>query len=404
MRVRRSCWALFAIAVVIGPVSERASLPEPLATARADKQTKTADPKAGYPVEWEGWNFNWSIHPRAGLVLKDVRFRGRTVLKYAGLAEIFVPYNRGQPRPEDFGNGIGNLFEEILPGKDCVPGSVSCQAFNALGKEEGKRYVMLHEEATGLSYKGPRGRAYGKMLVLWNVYNLGGYHYINRWKFRDDGCLMPEIGMTGSLNHTGKGEASPHGTVVGKAGKDEKVFAPSHVHNFYYCLDFDIDGADGNVVEEFNFQKDKPGSLSGTHRWTPIRKESARPGSAEHFRSWRVVNPKSKNALGLPRSYELIPSGNGIFRGSSAETFAQAELWVTRYHANEYPVEKRPLRTALPTYLNGESVEGQDVVVWYVLHVHHLPRTEDWPAMPVEWAGFMLKPRDFLDSSPVKPK
>jgi primary-amine oxidase len=404
MCIRRLSWALFAFAILLCPVSERASLEEPLAAAPADGRVgPAADPKAGHPIEWEGWTFNWAIQPRAGLVLTDVRFRGRAVLKYAGLAEIFVPYNRGQPRPEDFGPGIGLQMEEVFPGRDCVPGSLRCQAVNAQGKDEGKRVVMIHEEATGLSYKGPMGRAYGKKLVLWNVYNLGGYHYINRWNFRDDGVLMPEIGMSGSLNHTGRGEASPYGAVVGKID-NEKVFAPSHVHNFYYCLDFDIDGPENNVVEEFNYQQDKPGSLSGTHSWKRVQRESSRPGSAEHFRSWRVVNYKSRNGLGLPRSYELIPGGNGIFRGGAAEALAQAELWVTRYHPNEYPVERRPLRVALPSYLNDESVDGQDVVVWYALHVHHFPRTEDWPAMPIEWVGFMLKPRDFLDSSPVQPK
>jgi Cu2+-containing amine oxidase len=38
------------------------------------------------------------------------------------------------------------------------------------------------------------------------------------------------------------------------------------------------------------------------------------------------------------------------------------------------------------------------------VHVHHIARTEDWPGMPVEWVGFMLKPRDFLDSSPIQVK
>ena len=47
---------------------------------------------------------------------------------------------------------------------------------------------------------------------------------------------------------------------------------------------------------------------------------------------------------------------------------------------------------------------NESVVVWYALHIHHLPRTEDWPGMPVEWAGFTLRPRDFLDASPVRPK
>jgi primary-amine oxidase len=368
------------------------------------------DPKPGEPptgpiitegnrVRWEGWAFNWSIHPRNGVVLENVSFDGKSVLKYAGLAEIFVPYNRGQPRPEDFGAGIGNRLIELFPGKDCLPSATGCLAFNAKGKQEGKRVVMLHEEATGLAYVGNLGRAYGKTLVLWCAYNLSGYFYVSRWHFRDDGCLMPEIGLTGPLQHTGTGDPSEFGSLVGK----NKVFAPSHVHNIYYCLDFDIDGTD-NVVEEFNFTPDKPGSPSGKHAWTPIKKETSRSVSAENFRSWRVVNPASKNDLGLPRSYELIPAGNGVFRGAANEQFAQAELWIVRHNPKEHPADKRPLSAALPTYLNDEEVEGKNVVLFYALHLHHLPRTEDWPGMPVEWARFTLKPRDFLDKSPVQPK
>src|SRR5262249_55081498 len=103
-------------------------------------------------------------------------------------------------------------------------------------------------------------------------------------------------------------------------------------------------------------------------------------------------------------SYELLPGGNGVFRGATAETITHAELWVTRYHDEEYPQETRRLARALPEYLNGESVDGENVVVWYALHVHHIPRTEDWPSMPVEWVAFMLRPRDFLDTSPVRPE
>jgi primary-amine oxidase len=47
-------------------------------------------------------------------------------------------------------------------------------------------------------------------------------------------------------------------------------------------------------------------------------------------------------------------------------------------------------------------VDGADVVLWYMLSVHHQPRAEDWSAMPVEWCGFKIAPRDFLDGSPVK--
>jgi primary-amine oxidase len=386
-----------ALLLLCLPLSDRGGFREPL---RAGDEP--AD-KIGNHVQWQGWDFTWSIRPREGLSLSNVRFHGKSVLKFAALVEVFVPYNQGDPRPEDFGSGIGHKLVELFPGKDCIPGTSTCQAFDLKGQEKGKRYVMMHEESTGLSYIGLGGRAYGKMLTLWCTYNLGGYLYIQRWRFQDDGCLVPQIGLTGPLQHTATGDSSPFGSVVGKRKDGSKIFAPSHVHNMYFCLDFDIDGAK-NTVEEFNYVQDKPGSQSAKHSWTPIVKETSRPRNANTFRCWRVVNNASKNALGLPRSYELLPGGNGIFRGASDEPFAHAEIWITRYHADEYPVQKHSLAFALPKYLNGESVENEDVVVWYAIHSHHIPRSEDWPGMPVMWVGFTLRPRDFLDRSPVRPK
>ncbi len=392
MSRRRLAFTAVALALLLLPVGRATPEPTPELARPADKD--------GRQVSWEGWKFRWSIHRRNGLVLEDVSFRGRSVLRYAGLAEIFVPYNRGDPRPEDFGGGIGPRLIELFPGKDCVPtAAATCKAWNAHGKETGRRVVMMHEEATGLSYVGNLGRAYGKTLVLWCAYNLSGYYYISRWHFREDGALTPEIGLTGPLQHTGRGPSSPYGSLVGKG----KRFAPSHVHNIYWCLDLDVDG-ENNSVEEFNYHQDRPGSPSGKHAWTVLKKETARPASAENFRSWRVVNPSSKNALGLPRSYELVPGGTGTYRGSAGEKFAQAELWVTRHHAREHPADERPLSTILPRYLNDEPIENTNVVLWYALHLHHLPRTEDWPGMRVEWASFTLRPRDFLDESTVRAK
>ena len=36
-----------------------------------------------------------------------------------------------------------------------------------------------------------------------------------------------------------------------------------------------------------------------------------------------------------------------------------------------------------------------------VRRVTHLPRTEDWPVMPVETVGFHLKPANFFDVNPA---
>ena len=47
------------------------------------------------------------------------------------------------------------------------------------------------------------------------------------------------------------------------------------------------------------------------------------------------------------------------------------------------------------------SIHNKDIVLWYNFGVTHQPRLEDYPVMPVEHTGFMLKPYGFFDQSPV---
>ena len=55
----------------------------------------------------------------------------------------------------------------------------------------------------------------------------------------------------------------------------------------------------------------------------------------------------------------------------------------------------------LSTYLNGEALTNQDVVLWYTTHAYHEVRDEDAPYMPIEWTGFILRPRDYFDRNPM---
>jgi primary-amine oxidase len=252
------------------------------------------------------------------------------------------------------------------------------------------------------------------MLVLWSTMCFSypddpdGYVYLIRWKFRDDGTLIPEVGVTGAPRHLAQGDTSAVGALVGKDLMDHKVFAESHVHNYLFRLDFAIDGADDNTIEEFNWQR-QPGGQRGqqaTCSWTPITEETGRTCNPETFRAWRVVNRNSHNALGHARSYQLMPGNSGVYR-SEKQPSTQADLWITLSKPNEFPysaVDSRTSLQALPGYANGESIEGKSVALWYWLGFHHFPRSEDFLHQPAVWHSFELMPRDFLDSSPLSPE
>ncbi len=175
---------------------------------------------------------------------------------------------------------------------------------------------MIHEEPLGLIYAGKQGRAPGKMLVLWSMAHFpgieDGYTYVIRWNFRNDGSLCPQVGATGGLQHLGTGAETPAAFMVGHNDQDQPVWAPSHVHNFYFRMDFDIDGEADNVAEEFTYQLDSEDPMQARAYWQPFQRERGRARQENVFRSWRVKNPKSLNAFGNPRSYHLIPADKAL--------------------------------------------------------------------------------------------
>jgi Cu2+-containing amine oxidase len=64
-------------------------------------------------------------------------------------------------------------------------------------------------------------------------------------------------------------------------------------------------------------------------------------------------------------------------------------------HYPEKPGEGLPRWTGA-----NRTIEDRDIVIWYTLGVTHIPRTEDWPIMPVHPTGFRLVPAGFFSQNP----
>jgi hypothetical protein len=60
-----------------------------------------------------------------------------------------------------------------------------------------------------------------------------------------------------------------------------------------------------------------------------------------------------------------------------------------RYHPNEIDDDATTCQTQLNNYINGENVDGQDVVLWYAVHVLHPGGAR------CDVAGPTLKPDDW---------
>ena len=55
----------------------------------------------------------------------------------------------------------------------------------------------------------------------------------------------------------------------------------------------------------------------------------------------------------------------------------------------------------LPEWTNEDkNIEQEDIVLYHSFGVCHVPRPEDFPVMPCESTGFMLKPDSFFSGNP----
>src|SRR5262249_32072447 len=209
------------------------------------------------------------------------------------------------------------------------------------------------------------------------------------------------------------GETSDYGTVVAP-----QTLAAYHQPFFCVRLDMTVDGASNSVYEvETEPVPAGPGNPYGNAfrlRRTLLRTESQAqrlidPLTARH---WLVVNPNAVTASGQPAGYQLVPHGNVLpFAQEQASVIRRAavmprHLWVTpfaageRFPAGEYP-NQHPGGAGLPEWTTaGRPIENTDIVLWYTLGSHHIPRPEDWPVMPVERAGLTLRPFRFFRPHP----
>ena len=87
--------------------------------------------------------------------------------------------------------------------------------------------------------------------------------------------------------------------------------------------------------------------------------------------------------------------------------FCAHQLWVTPYKQNEryaagvYPTDSKGEDGLAVWTKTNRPIENTDIVAWYTMGFHHMPRAEDWPVTPVMWHGLVIRPFDFFPQNPV---
>jgi primary-amine oxidase len=396
----------------------------PIEIAQPEGPSFTVD---GNLVRWQKWSLRVGFTAREGLVLHQLAYDGRQILFRASYSEMAVPYgDAGETRylhcPFDIGeNLIGTLANSLELGCDCV-GEIryfDATVCNAAGEAVViGNAICLHEEDDGMLWKhwdfrtGHTEVRRSRRLVLSSISTIGNYEYGFFWYLRQDGSIESEVKATGIVATAAvpPGESPRSGGLVA-----EGVNGMIHQHFFNVRLDVDLDGGPNSVYEVHTEPAPSPHGNAFRELRTLLRTEDESPSLIDPLRGryWLVVNEASRNALGGAVGYKLVPGENvAPFAAPDSALarragFVYRHVWVTPYAPDErYAAGEFPNQSAggdgLPAWVaRGRAIENEDVVLWYTFGLHHQPRPEDWPVMPVHRLGFMLKPVGFFDENPA---
>lgn len=403
---------------------------KPLHIVQPEGPSFTVD---GWKVEWQNWSFRVGFTPREGLVLHELAIRDqgrvRPVIFRASVTEMVVPYadpttNHYWKSAFDAGEyGLGRLANSLELGCDCL-GQIhyfDIPSADDLGQPVVmKNAVCMHEEDFGILWKHYEFRndifevRRSRRLVISFFATVGNYDYGFYWYLYQDGTIQLEAKLTGIIQTA----AAPPGETYQWGGMvDENLGGPTHQHFFNARLHMDIDGG-GNTVTEHEFVPrpwgtDNPyGNVFDT-KTRVLSRELDAPAVADGVtgRYWKVSNPNETNSVGKAPGYKLSVMPSPLMLAQEGSTvrgrggFATKHIWVTafdpdeKYASGDYP-NVHAGGDGLPKYVQqNRPIENADVVLWHSFGHTHVCKPEDFPIMPVEYAGFTLKPNGFFASN-----
>lgn len=385
----------------------------------------------GWRVDWQKWSFRIGFTPREGLVLHQLSYaddgRERPIIYRASVTEMVVPYadptaNHYWKSAFDAGEyGLGRLANALELGCDCL-GHIhyfDVPAVDDLGRPMVmKNAICMHEEDYGILWKhhefrtGVHETRRSRRLVISFFATVGNYDYGFYWYLYQDGTIQLEAKLTGIIQTAAvaPGERYRWGGMV-----DDGLGGPTHQHFFNVRMHMMVDGDEGNSVSEHEFHPrpwgtDNPRGNVFDLVSRPLERErdAAREADGRTGRYWKIVNPNRTNAVGGAPGYKLVVQPSPLMLaqpGSYVHArggFAAKHVWVTRYDpaeryaSGDYPNQHQG-GDGLPRYIAANrDIANADIVLWHSFGHTHVCKPEDFPVMPVEYAGFMLKPNGFF--------
>jgi len=422
-----------------------------------ERATLTQDGSANYTIEgskvtWDMWSFRYRVDKRPGVVLSqimaDIGDGPRSVLYQANLSEVFVPYMdptegwywRTYMDSGEYGFGI--FMSPLRAGVDCpayatflpatfhtdegapmeIPDAI-CIFERSIGDPAWRHFEIFAQSPD--TFTPAEGRPAAELVMRYAA-EVGNYDYLVDYAFDQSGRINIRVGSTGldavkgvaatDMASPTAAEETRYGTLIAP-----HLVAPNHDHFFNFRLDFDIDGRDNSFMRTAI----KPATgAEGAPRRSYWVTEMSMPKTESEARykvnpetpaMYHVGNMNVTSALGHHPTYMLNP-GNSVAYSpldvandppARRNPYISHTMFVTPYAADEqyaggeYAFQSDGSDTLATFMAADRDIANTDIVTWYTMGFHHVPRMEDWPVMPMMWKTLTLVPFNFFGHNPA---
>lgn len=396
------------------------------------------DTKQKY-VEYMGWTFYVAHTLSLGVMFYDIRFKGERILYELSMQEAAAQYGGFQPKSSttlyhDTYYQLGGSLYPLVEGFDCPFGS----SFWNVSSHDGNTTIVnpnavcifesdagfplsRHRAAGGTTLFGfdNIGVVKASLLTVRAIATVGNYDYLFDYAFHIDGSLELTVRASGYL------QSSFYYPNQDKWGPriQEAVQGSLHDHVLTWKADFDIiDSKNSLEVTEIRAATTEQPWWAELGAFEQVELNSYNMETEQQF-NWAsngqtmyCVNHADKtNKWGTKRGYRIVPGRSNIhlttlnspFSRNNSQ-FAKSHLAVTRQHDTE-PFANSVQNLNMPwkpqqdfsKFFDDESIEGEDLVVWFNLGMHHFTRAEDVPVTLYNEAvsSIMFAPQNFFDRS-----
>ncbi|KAH8704667.1 copper amine oxidase [Phaeosphaeriaceae sp. PMI808] len=406
-------------------------LPPPVSVPQGAQRFKV-DAKENY-ISWMDFSFYYSVSQAQGLSLRNIQYKGKRIVYDLSLEESLTHYSGSDPFAAqatffDTQTGMGSTLNTLVEGYDCPSYATYLNATfsEGNGTKTQVNAICAFEYDAGypirrhsFSPASPH-TSIGKNIVftIRTISTVGNYDFFIEYNFFYDGAIEVSARASGYISAAYWEGRSDYGFHI-----HDHLSGSLHDHTLTFKIDIDILG-DRNSIQKIDFIPE-----SATYPWSQgrphntfkaarsiIASESSINWASNDATLYSIVNKDMPNRFGEFPGYRMKKSAGTshlTIRDSTnvrkAAGYATHDFYFTKQKDTEPRAADASNRYApedplvdFSRFLDEESIEQEDIVIWFNLGMHHMPHTGDLPNTMFTSAhsAMRFEPLNYLDGDP----